>query len=226
MGELVDFPSNGHSASGYLAADGRGPGVVVIQEWWGLVPHIRDVCDRLAAEGFVALAPDLYHGQETTEPDEAGKLMMALNVEQAAKELSGAVDFLRGHDAVTSDRIGVIGFCMGGGLALVLACNRPDAVAACVPFYGVIPWESAQPDYSKLNAVVRGHFAENDAFFGPELARGLEQRLRELGKDATITIHPGCEHAFFNDTRPEVYNETHAALAWADAIDLFRSTLS
>ena len=228
MGDIVDFPSNGHGASGYLAvpAGGSGPGVVVIQEWWGLVPHITDVCDRLAAEGFVALAPDLFHGKSTTEPDEAGKLMMALNVEQAAKDLSGAVDFLLGHDAVTGDAVGVIGFCMGGGLALVLACNRPDAVAACAPYYGVIPWASAQPDYSTLAAVVRGHFAENDGFFGPELALGLEQQLRDLGKDATITIHPGCDHAFFNDARPEVYDAAQSALAWADSLDLFRSTLS
>src|SRR3954466_13554217 len=112
MGELVDFPSNGHSASGYLAVpeSGSGPGVIVIQEWWGLVPHITDVCDRFAAEGFVALAPDLYHGQTTTEPDEAGKLMMALNLEQAATDMGGAIDHLLGRDEVTSAGVGVVGF--------------------------------------------------------------------------------------------------------------------
>jgi carboxymethylenebutenolidase len=198
---------------------------VVIQEWWGLVPHITDVCDRLAAEGFVALAPDLFHGTTTTEPDEAGKLMMALNVDAAAQDMSGAVDFLVAHDAVDGTSVGVIGFCMGGGLALVLACARPDAVAACAPYYGVIPWPSAQPDYSKLTAVVRGHFAELDDFFGPELAKGLETQLRELGKDATITIHSGAHHAFFNDTRPEVYDAEQSALAWADSIALFHDTL-
>ena len=130
MGEIVTFASNGSTASGYLATPEGGGGlpVVVIQEWWGLVPHIEDVCDRFAAEGFAALAPDLYGGASTTEPDEAGKLMMALNVEQAAKDMSGAVDELRrvtGRDAV-----GVTGFCMGGGLALVAACHRPDAIAA------------------------------------------------------------------------------------------------
>src|SRR3954471_13438722 len=125
MGELVDFPSNGHGASGYLAIpeSGSGPGLIVIQEWWGLVPQIQDVCDRFAAAGFVALAPDLYHGEKTTEPDEAGKLMMALNVEQAAKDMSGAV--ARVQEVSGREAVGVVGFCMGGGLALVLACHRP-----------------------------------------------------------------------------------------------------
>src|SRR5215203_3935934 len=122
MGEMIDFPSNGTTATGYLAAPaiGAGLGLIVIQEWWGLVPHIEDVCDRFAAAGFVALAPDLYHGRTTTEPDEAGKLMMTLNLDQAAKDMGGAVDFLMGHDAVTSAKIGVTGFCMGGGLAMLL----------------------------------------------------------------------------------------------------------
>src|SRR4051794_4962246 len=164
MGSMVEFPSNGSTGGGYFApAEGGGPGVVVIQEWWGLVPHITDVCDRFAAAGFSALAPDLYHGDSVpnTEPDEAGKLMMALNVGRAVKDMSGAVAFLQGSDAVTSNGVGVIGFCMGGGMALVLACERPDAIVACAPFYGLIPWAHAEPDWSKLQAKVRGHYAEN-----------------------------------------------------------------
>src|SRR5215217_3787946 len=123
MGESVELPSNGHTAQGYLAVpeSGSGPGVVVIQEWWGLVPHITDVCDRFAAEGFVALAPDLYHGETTTEPDEAGKLMMAMNLDQAGREMGGAVTYLQGHDATSGGPVGVTGFCIGGGLAMVLA---------------------------------------------------------------------------------------------------------
>lgn len=228
MGEIIEFASNGSSAQGYLAVPpaGSGPGVVVIQEWWGLVPHIMDVADRLAAEGFVALAPDLYHGETTTEPDEAGKLMMALNIDRATRDLSGAVDALLAHDAVTSERLGVVGFCMGGGLALALGCARPDAIGAVAPFYGVIPWESLQPDYAALDAPVRGHFGDLDGFFGPDLARGLEQQLRDLGKDATIVIHEGCEHAFFNDTRPEVYKADCAAEAWEQTLALFRDALT
>jgi carboxymethylenebutenolidase len=227
MGEMVEFPSNGSSAEGYLAVpdSGSGPGVIVIQEWWGLVPHIKDVADRFAAEGFVALAPDLFHGETTTEPDEAGKLMMAMNTDRAVKDMNGAVDYLLGHDAVSSDALGVVGFCMGGGLALALACARPDAIKAAAPFYGVIPWESLQPDYSKLEAKVRGHFAEQDGFFGPDLARGLEQQLRDLGKDATIVIHKDCDHAFFNDVRPEVYQPEHSAEAWEQTLALFRDVL-
>ncbi len=228
MGELVSFPSNGHSASGYLAvpASGSGPGVIVIQEWWGLVPHITDVCDRLAAEGFVALAPDLFHGEKTTEPDEAGKLMMTLNIEQAAKDLNGAVDFLVGHDATTGAGLGVVGFCMGGGLALLLATRRPDAVKACAPFYGVIPWgDIAQPDYAALAAPVRGHYAGNDGFFGPEAVTALEAELQAMGKDVVLTVHPGVEHAFFNDTRPDVYDAATSQLAWDATLEFFRSTL-
>lgn len=227
MGELVSFPSNGHAASGYLAvpSSGSGPGVIVIQEWWGLVPHIKDVCDRYAAEGFVALAPDLFNGKTTTEPDEAGKLMMTMNIEQAAKDMSGAVDYLKGLDAVTSTGLGVTGFCMGGGLAMMLATQRPDDIVACAPFYGVIPWEAAQPDWSKLRAPVRGHFAAEDGFFGPEMVKELEDKLVGMGKDVELVVHPGVDHAFFNDTRPEVHHPVTAQKAWDATIVFFRDTI-
>jgi len=158
MGEMVTFKSNGHTCDGYIA--GSGPGVLVIQEWWGLVPHIKDVVDRFAAAGFTALAPDLYHGQASTEPDGAGKLMMAMNLDTAGKDLSGAIDLLVERSGRA--KVGVVGYCMGGGLTLVVACQRPDAVAAAAPYYGAIPWEGAQPDYSKLAAKVVGEYAEND----------------------------------------------------------------
>lgn len=225
MGEMVEFPSNGATGQGYLAtpASGSGPGVVVIQEWWGLVPHIKDVCDRFAAEGFVALAPDLYDGEVTREPDEAGLLMMAMNIEQAGKDMGGAVDHVRGRS--TGDGIGVVGFCMGGGLALVLATQRPDAVRAVVPFYGVIPWEVAQPDYSKLTAAVQGHYASNDDFASPEFVKALEEELRSLGKDVEFFTYPGTDHAFFNDTRPEVYNAEAAQQAWDRTLAFLRERL-
>jgi carboxymethylenebutenolidase len=216
MGEIVEFPSNGHSAPGYLALpeSGSGPGLVVIQEWWGLVPHIEDVCDRFAAEGFVALAPDLFHGVKTTEPDEAGKLLMALNLDRAGRDMAGAVTYLQGHEGVTGDRVGVTGFCMGGGLALVLACQQPEAIGACVAWYGVIAWPDAQPDWSALQAPVLMHIASEDGFFTPDAARELEKTLKELGKDVTLYIYDGADHAFFNDTRPEVYNPDASAQAW------------
>lgn len=222
---MIEFPSNGSADQGYLAipASGSGPGVVVIQEWWGLVPHITDVCDRFAAAGFVALAPDLYRGKKTTEPDEAGKQMMALQLDQAARDMSGAVDELRrrsGHET-----LGVVGFCMGGGLALVLATQRPDAIAACVPFYGIVPWPDVQPDYSKMRAHVLAHIAERDDYFGPEPAATLEKQLKDLGLDVEFDVYPGVEHAFFNDTRPEVHDEAASSLAWQRTIDFLHTHL-
>ena len=167
MGALIGL---GGEERGYLATpeQGAGPGLVVIQEYWGLVPHIEDLCDRLAAEGFTALAPDLFRGAVATEPDEAGKLMMALNLEQAAGDLGAAVEHLRESPMVRGDGLGVVGFCMGGGLALMLATQRPADIDACVAFYGLIPWESAQPDWSRLDAPVQGHFGEDDELFSPE----------------------------------------------------------
>ena len=227
MGDMVEFPVNGSTCPGYLApaASGAGPAVLVIQEWWGLVPHITDVCDRFAAAGFTAMAPDLYRGEKTTEPDEAGKLMMALNVQAAAKDMDAAIDYLLASDAVTSERVGVIGFCMGGGLALVSACHSASKVGAVAPFYGLIPWEGAKPDLSLLEAPVRGHFAELDGFFGPDAGRELEAEMREAGKDASIEIHPGVDHAFFNDTRPEVYQAAEAEKAWESTLEFFRGSL-
>jgi carboxymethylenebutenolidase len=225
-GRMVEFPVNGTTGSGYFApAAGGGPGVLVIQEWWGLVPHITDVCDRFAAAGFSALAPDLYHGESTTEPDEAGKLMMALNLDRASKDLRGAIAFLQAAAEVTSAGVGVIGFCMGGGLAMRVACDEPRSVVAVAPFYGLIPWEGAQPDWSRLEAPLRGHFAAEDGFFGPDAARALEAELQELGKDARIDIHPGVDHAFFNDARPEVYDAEQAGAAWESTLGFFRSAI-
>jgi carboxymethylenebutenolidase len=199
MGSMVDFASNGDTASGYLALpeSGNGPGVIVVQEWWGLDSGIKEMADRLAAAGFVAFAPDLYHGELAghTEMDRAAELMNAMPPDRAGRDMSGAVDLLAAHEAVTSDGVGVVGFCMGGLLSFVLAAMRPDKVKALVPFYG-FPQGDQQPDYSAITAPIQGHMAENDDFFSPAGAKALEQHLRELGKDVTITVHPGTGHAF------------------------------
>lgn len=228
MGAMVTFPSNGTQGEGYVAIpeSGSGPGVLVIQEWWGLNDQIKGVVDRLASEGFVALAPDLYRGAHASEPDEAAKLMMSLNLERATKDLSGAVDFLATHEAVTSDGIGVIGFCMGGGVALWLATLRPDRVKAAVPFYGIIPWEAAQPDFSKLQAAVQGHYAENDDFANPESVGALEAQLKGFGKQCEFFIYPGTDHAFTNDHRPEVFVPEATALAYDRAFTFLRERLA
>lgn len=227
MGENVTFASNGDSAEGYLAVpeSGSGPGVVVIQEWWGLVPHIRDVADRFAAEGFVALAPDIYHGVSTTEPDEAVKLLMGLAIDRAAKDIAGAARYLAGRSETTGSGIGAVGFCMGGSLALWSATLAPEITAA-VGFYPAIPWEKMRPDwpsYEGKTAMV--HTSEGDG--GPE-ADGIQQAMKAIeAAGGTVEVHgyPGTQHAFFNDTRPEVHDPEASALAWDRTIALFRERL-
>ncbi len=223
-GEMVEFESNGARARGYLAApeSGGGPGVVVLQEWWGLVPHIEDVCERFAAEGFVALAPDLYHGEKTRSPDEAGKLMMALDIARAEKDMRGAVEFLLKHDDVEGESVGTVGFCMGGVLSLY-AASKNARVGACVVFYGIHP--KVEPDLEALRAPVLGIYAEKDQFVPPAAARALEERLKALGKDAEFHVYPGTDHAFFNDTRPEVHDAKAAADAWRRTLDFLRRHL-
>lgn len=228
MGEMVEFPSNGGTGGGYLAPahEGAGLGVVVVQEWWGLVDHIVDVCDRFAAEGFTALAPDLYHGKTVPnrEPDEAAKAQMALDLKRAAGDLSCAVDFLQAHDAVRGHGVAVTGFCMGGGLALWLATLRPDAVRAVVPFYGIAP-DGAEPDWAALAAAVEGHYAEDDDMATPGAVAAFSARLEELGKDVRTFTYPGTGHAFFNDTRPEVYDEDAARQAWVRTLEFLRAKM-
>lgn len=224
MGDAIELPGNDRA---YLAtpAQGAGPGLVVIQEYWGLVPHIEDVCDRFAAEGFTALAPDLFHGATASEPDEAGKLMMALNLERAGREMGAAIDHLTSSDAVRGEGVGVVGFCMGGGLAMMLATQRPDEVRVCVTFYGLIPWESAQPDWSRLQAPVQGHFGDEDELFSPDKVQALEQTLSDLGKEHELFFYPGTGHAFFNDDQPEAYDESAASIAWTRTLELLRAKL-
>jgi carboxymethylenebutenolidase len=231
MGEMVDFKSNGETARGYLAVPegGSGPGVIVVQEWWGLNPQIKGVADKLAGEGFVALAPDLYRGELAghDEMDKAGQLMTSLPMDRAARDMSGAVDYLAGHSAVTGDGIGAIGFCMGGGLVLMLGCLRPDKVKAVTPFYGVVGFDDANaPDWSKLEASVEGHYAEKDDFFPAAKAQALEDGLRGLGKDATVHVYPDTGHAFANeDNALGTHDEKAAKTAWDRALSFLRSKL-
>jgi carboxymethylenebutenolidase len=223
-GRMIEFKSNGGTASGYLSTpeSGEGPGVVVIQEWWGLVPHIKDVADRFASEGFVALAPDLYHGDVARSPDEAGKMMMALNISQTERDLRGAVQYLLDDEATTGDRVGTIGFCMGGALSLY-AASKNTQVGACVVFYGIHP--KVEPEFDNLRAPVLGIFAEKDKSVTPDAVRALEETMREHGKSIETHIYPGTDHAFFNDTRPEVYDAAAAADAWRRTIEFLRAHL-
>jgi carboxymethylenebutenolidase len=223
MGERVTFKANGRTTPGYLARPkGRGPGVIVIQEWWGLVPHIEDVADRFAAEGFVALAPDLYHGEKATSPDQAGKMMMSLKIDEAAKDLAGAIEYLRQQDGVTGAKVGTVGFCMGGALSLFAASQNPE-VGACVVFYGGHP--NVKPDIPRLHAPVLGIWAGKDGFVTPEVVDQLDKQLTAAGKRHEFHTYPAAQHAFFNDTRPEVHDPAASADAWAKTMAFLRREL-
>lgn len=215
----VSFPSNGRTAHGYLATPpgGSGPGVIVIQEWWGLTDHIASVANRLAEAGFVALAPDLYGGRTTHDADVAGTLMMSLPVDEAARDLGGAVDYLLGLDAVTSSTVGAIGFCMGGGFVLRLAAQQGDRVSAAVPFYGVGP--AVPESFAGLTAGVQGHYGEQDAFFPAADARAQEQQIREESGAEVAFHYYDAAHAFHNDENLlGTYDPANAKLAWDRAV--------
>lgn len=222
----VTFPSNGGTAHGYLALpeSGSGPGVVVIQEWWGLTDHIADITNRLAAEGFVALAPDLYGGRTTHDSDEAGQLMQDLPVAQAATDLGGAVDYVLSHDAVTSEKIGSVGFCMGGGFVLVLAAQQGDKIGAAVPFYGVLGED--YPSFENLTAPLLGHFGEQDTMAPPDAVEALADRIEtESGTRPDFRIYP-AGHAFFNDeNHMGTYDPVQGAKAWGATLEFLRAKL-
>jgi carboxymethylenebutenolidase len=213
----VEFAANGGTATGYLAEpEESGPGLIVLQEWWGVDDHIRDVCDRFAAEGFVALAPDLFHGETTDQPDEAQQKMMALNMDEAEKEMRGAVDYVLEHPKCDGN-VGSVGFCLGGGLS-VWAATANDKIGAVVSFYYVMP--HGKPDFSKINAPVLGHFGTNDQFISVEDAKSLEAELQQAGVE-------GAGHAFFADhDRLGTYHEEHARSAWGKTVDFFKKHLS
>ena len=214
---------------GYLAVPdtGKGAGLLVLQEWWGLNPQIMGTADMLAEHGFVALAPDLYRGDLAghDEMDKATELMTTLPPERAAADMSAAVDALTGHSATSGNCIGVIGFCMGGMLTFLVAALRGDVVKAAVPFYG-FPSPDNEPDWDGLTAVVRAHFAAEDDFFPAAAARDLQSRLQEMGKDVEITYHD-ASHAWMNETDPfGVYDAELAAELWPQVINFLRSALN
>jgi carboxymethylenebutenolidase len=229
MTENVEFASNGDTAGGFLFVpeQGSGPGVILLQEWWGVDWAMKDVAERMSKAGFVALIPDLYHGELAghDEMDKAAHLMSSMPADRAAKDMNGAVDFLANHEAVTGDGLGVVGFCMGGMLALLLAANRPDTIKAAVPFYG-FPQGDMEPDWSSLDAAVRGHMAESDDFFGPEAAKALEKKLQDMGKDVVITVHSGTGHAFMAPHNAlGTRNEELAEKIWPEVISFLHDEL-
>jgi carboxymethylenebutenolidase len=228
MSANVSFPSNGDQCPGYLAvpASGSGPAVVLIQEWWGLVPHIVDVADRLAAEGFVTLAPDLYRGETTTEPDDAQKKMMSLNYDQAARDIAGAASYLCELDSTTGDSVGTVGFCMGGSLA-IWAGSLSVEITAMVGFYPALSWDDLAPDWSRYagKSVVM-HLDEHEGGASAAEVQRVHARLTASGAETVLyDDYPGTDHAFFNDDRPEVHDPDASRVAWQRTVEFLHEQL-
>jgi carboxymethylenebutenolidase len=228
VGEMVTFKANGGTAQGYLAkpVSGRGPGVIVIQEWWGLNDQIKGVADMLAREGFVALAPDFYHGKGASigEPDEAQKLMMEFfQADTAAKDARGAAEFLTAEPAVTSDKVGTIGFCMGGFLAILVGSVAPQKVAAVVDCYGV---GQAQPDLRPMRGIpILGIFGGKDHMANADAIAGIEKAAKDAGVPFTKQIYPEADHGFLNEQRKAVHRSAEAKDAWAKIIPFLKSNV-
>ena len=224
MGEKVTFPSNGHTCNGYCTTpvSGKGPAIVVIQEWWGLVPHIQDIVDRFAKEGFLAIAPDLYHGKTTTAPDQAGRLLMELDAVRAGQEIAGAGQYLLSRKDCTSKTYGLVGFCMGGALAQYAAMNDAK-VGATVSFYG--GFKQVPLHWEKLHGPILLIYGGDDPGVPATEARPLEEKLRKLGKTVETVVYHGAKHGFFNDSRPEQYHKIAAQDAWKRTLKIFRNVV-
>jgi len=222
----IEFPTSAGSSPGYLAvpAAGHGPATIVMQEWWGVDEHIRSVCDRFAAEGFLALAPDLFRGETTTEPSEAEQKMMALSMDQAEKDMCGAADYLQSQSGFEGNGVGAVGFCLGGGLAVWAAATCPNILAA-VSYYYVLP--HGKPDFTQIKGPVLGHFGTADAFIPHDDAKALEKELQDAGVQTTFHYYEGGGHAFFNDTdRLGTYDAELAETSWERTVSFLRAALT
>jgi carboxymethylenebutenolidase len=222
----IEFPTSAGSAPGYLAVPSgeHGPGVIVLQEWWGLDEHIRSICDRLAAAGFYALAPDLYRGETTTQPSEAQQKMMALSMGEVEQDMCGAADYLAAQPGFEGPGVGAVGFCLGGGLAVWAAATCPN-IAAAVTYYYVMP--HGKPDFSAIGGPVLGHFGTADDFIPIEDANKLEYELNDAGVETTVHYYEGGGHAFFNDTnRLGTYDQGLAETSWERTVSFLRSALA
>jgi carboxymethylenebutenolidase len=222
----IEFSTSAGSAPGYLAVpeSERGPAVIVLQEWWGVDEHIRSLCDRLAAEGFYALAPDLYRGETTTQPSEAEQKMMALSMSEVEKDMCGAAEHLALQPGFEGPGVGAVGFCLGGGLAIWAAATCPN-IAAAVTYYYVMP--HGKPDFSGIDGPVLGHFGTEDEFVPVADANKLESELKDAGVDASFHYYEGGGHAFFNDTnRLGTYDPDLAETSWERTVSFLRSALA
>lgn len=199
----------------------KSPALVVLQEFWGLNDHVKSLVDRFAAEGFVVIAPDLYHGKIATEADEARKLMTALDTLTAVKEIASTVAFLKAHPR-SNGHVGVTGFCLGGALTLAAACHVPG-IGAAVPFYGIPPADKV--DYAKVTAPIQMHVAKHDDWVTVARAEEVKQKVEAGGHSLELHVYD-AKHAFMNDTRADVYDEPAATLAWERTLAFLKSRLA
>ncbi|HYN89422.1 MAG TPA: dienelactone hydrolase family protein [Ardenticatenaceae bacterium] len=222
---IVEYPDvDGETLTGYFVRPtdrGAVPAVVVIQEWWGVDDHIKDVARRLAREGFITLAPDLYHGAVTTEPDEARKLVMALDMQEAVREIRQAIAFLQTLSSRSTPEIGIVGFCMGGGLALETA-RVQEGLGAVVAFYGS---PLASSEAAEVKAPLLGLYGAEDRGIPEQRVRAMEAALDEAGIENEMHIYAGAGHSFFNDTRASSYHAEASADAWQRTLAWFRAHL-
>ena len=214
---MVTWPIENGTAQGYLALPegGKGPGVLVLHAWWGLTELFKEVCDRLAAAGFVALAPDIFGNGATAQTiAEAEQLIETADDAAAESIVISASQFLRQHPAVQGETIGTVGFSFGAAWALLLATVfRPDDIGAVVVFYGNhggLEWD----DFAKARATFLGHFAENDPYEETEVVQNTLSELHKAGREATFHFYPGTGHWFFESNRPDAYHQEAAQLAW------------
>jgi carboxymethylenebutenolidase len=222
----IEFPTSAGPTSGYLAtpASGGGQAVVVLQEWWGVEEHIESICDRLAEEGFLALAPDLYGGETTTQPSEAEQKMMALSMEQVEPQMCGAADFLSSQPGFQGSGVAALGFCLGGGLAVWAAATCPK-INAAVTYYYVMP--HGKPDFANVKGPVLGHFGTADEFIKHDEAKALESELSDAGVDVSFEYYDDAGHAFFNETdRLGTFDAAAATVSWERTIGFLREALA
>ena len=220
--DKIEFQVGRSKFKGYLAVPEGGdvPGVLVIHAWWGLTDFFKEVCDRLASDGFVALAPDLYNGKTASTIDEAKRLRSKAKSVVVQKELNGAVDLLSTLFAVSGKRIGVLGFSLGAYWSMWLATKRPSEVAAVTVFYG-----TRGGNYRKARAAFLGHLAERDEYEPEKSVREVEAQLRFAGREVAFHVYPRTGHWFFEEDRADAYNPEAANLAWERTTQFFHKNL-
>ncbi|AYF29710.1 MULTISPECIES: dienelactone hydrolase family protein [Micromonospora] len=227
MGEMVSFTGNGGTSEGYLAIPSGGaasPAVIVIQDWWGLVPHVRAVVDRFAEAGFVALAPDFRHGGPAVKPTEPRLMLNSSQMDEAASDIAAAAEYLASRSEVAG-KVGCAGFCAGASLAL-WSGTFSERIVATAGFYPRLPWEGMATDwadYAGKAALI--HCSEADGLSAADGVQSVRRSIESAGGTCQTFDYPGTAHAFFNEDRPEHFDQRAAATAWARTLELFRAKL-